>query len=198
MIKYLKLQYFSDFIHKKILKDRWKTFFYKIFESKTIESLINCLHKDAKNIDKKEYRKIIDSVTFFNFNFSCLGQSFPLYKIFINGLIKNNENIYLEILRFLSRMFIALMHEILGHILIFIIRVLFDKNVKSPQTNGIMYSKSANIKGHESGEYLHVKLFGGLIKSLTLKELCFIFNEKNYYVENYEIFALNFKKCNYY
>ena len=196
LINSLKIQYFSDYIHKQILNNKWKNFLYEIFESKTIENLINSVHKDAKKIDKKEFKKIIDSVKFFNFNCTCLGQSFPFYILFINGLMGKKENNNIEYIKYYSRILVTFMHEILGHILIFIIRILFDKNMKSPETKGEIFSKFSNKRGRESGEKMHVKLFGRLLKSLTLKELCFIFNIKNYSFEKYEIFTENFSKCN--
>ena len=82
LIKFLKIQYLSEFIHKTILNDKWKTFLYEVFNSKTIETLVNSVYSSAKNIDKKEYKKIIDSVKFFNFHCVNLGQSYP-YTIFL-------------------------------------------------------------------------------------------------------------------
>ena len=85
----------------------------------------------------------------------------------------------MEQIRYYARLLIIFMQEILGHILIFLIRTLYDKSIKSPQTKGNSYSITANHRGRESGEYLYVKLFGKLLKSLTLNELCFIFNIEN-------------------
>ena len=80
--------------------------------------------------------------------------------------------------------------------MIFLISSLYDKNIKSPETKSDIYSKTARSRGKESGEYLHVKLFGKLLKKLTINELCFIFDIKNYSEENYENFTLNFSNCN--
>ena len=195
LIKFLKIQYLSEFIHKTILNDKWKTFLYEVFNSKTIETLVNSVYSSAKNIDKKEYKKIIDSVKFFNFHCVNLGQSYPLYDIFICGIITRDETDPLEWIKYYLRLLIIYMHEILDHIIIFLIKVLYDKDIKSPETKGDKYSRTANKRGRESGEYLHVKLFGKLLKKLTRNELCFIFDIKNY-SDNYKIFTANFSKCN--
>lgn len=199
LINSLKIQYFSDFIHENILGNKWKNFLYQIFESKTIESLINSLHKDAYKIDRKEFKKIIDSVKFFNFNnYLFLGQSSPFYNIFISGILslKENNNNKIDQIKYYTIILVVFLHEILGHILVLIIKVLYDKDIKSPETKGILYSSSSNKRGRESGEFMHVELFGRLLKSLTLKEICFIFNINNYSESNYKIFADNFSKCN--
>ena len=195
LIKFLKIQYFSEFIHNTILNDKWKTFLYEVFNSKTIETLVNSVYSSAKNIDKKVYKQIIDSVKFFNFHCNNLSQSFPLCNIFISGIIPKDETNPLEWIKYYLRLLIIYMHEILDHIIIILIKVLYDKDIKSPETKGDKFSKTANKRGMESGEYLHVKLFGKLLKKLTRNELFFIFDLKNY-SDDYQIFTDNFSKCN--
>ena len=133
---------------------------------------------------------------FFNFHTSNIGQSYPLYNIFISGIISVKEREPLEQIRYYARLLIIFMDEILGHIIIFIIKSLYDKTIKSPETKGKEYSKVANIRGRESGEYLHVQLFGKLLNKITPKELCFIFNTDNYSENDYKIFTQKFLKCN--
>ena len=196
LIKYLKIQYFSEYIHKNILNDKWKQFYYDVFDSKTIKSLINTFNPNAKNITKDVFIDIINSINFFNFYCTNIGQSYPLYSIFISGIIENEVVKPLEIVRYYVRIYIIILHEILGHILLFLIGSLYDKNVQSPETKSDIYSKTARRRGKESGEYLHVKLFGKLLKRLSINELCFIFNIDNYSEENYEFFTKNFSNCN--
>ena len=196
LIKYLKIQHFSEYIHKNILNDKWKQFYYDVFDSKTIKSLINTVNPNAKNITKEVFMDIINSINFFNFYCSNIGQSYPLYSIFICGIIENDVIKPLEIVKYYIRIYIIILHEILGHILLFLIGSLYDKNVQSPETKSDIYSKTAKSRGKESGEFLHVKLFGKLLKKLTFNELCFIFNLKNYSEENYENYTKNFSTCN--
>ena len=110
---------------------------------------------------------------------------------------KKNEVEPLEIVKYYYIcIYIIILHEILGHILIFLIGSIYDKNAQSPEAKSNIYSKTARSRGKESGEYLQVKLFGKLLKKLTINELCFIFNIKNYSEENYENFTINFLNCN--
>ena len=196
LIKYLKIQYFSEYIHKNILNDKWKQFYYDVFDSKTIKSLINTFNPNAKNITKDVFIDIINSINFFNFYCTNIGQSYPLYSIFISGIIENEVVKPLEIVRYYIRIYIIILYEILGHILLFIIGSLYDKTVQSPETKSDIYSKTARRREKESGEYLLVKLFGKLLKRLTINELCFIFNINNYSEENYENFTKYFSNCN--
>ena len=196
LIKFLKIQYFSEYIHKNILNDKWKQFYYDVFDSKTIKSLINTFNPNAKNITKDVFIDIINSINFFNFYCTNIGQSYPLYSIFISGIIENEVVKPLEIVRYYIRIYIIILYEILGHILLFIIGSLYDKTVQSPETKSDIYSKTARRREKESGEYLLVKLFGKLLKRLTINELCFIFNINNYSEENYENFTKYFSNCN--
>ena len=125
-----------------------------------------------------------------------IGQSYPLYCIFISGIIENEVVKPLEIVRYYIRIYIIILHEILGHILLFLIGSLYDKNAHSSETKSNIYCKTARRREKESGEYLHVKLFGKLLKRLTINELCFIFNINNYSEENYENFTKYFSNCN--
>ena len=131
LIKFLKIQYFSEYIHKNILNDKWKKFYYDVFDSKTIKSLINSFNPNSKNITKEVFIDIINSINFFNFYCTNIGQSYPLYSIFISGIIENEVVKPLEIVRYYTRIYIIILHEILGHILLFLIGSLYDKNVHS-------------------------------------------------------------------
>ena len=196
LIKYLKIQYFSEYFHKNLFNDKWKKFYYDFFDSKTIKSLISSLYPtSAKYITKEIFIYIINSINFFNFYCYKINQSYPLYTIFITGIIKNNEE-PLEILKYYIRFYIIILHEILRNILSFIIGSLYDKNIQFPETKTDIYSKTAMSIGKESEEHLHMKLFGKLLNELTINELCFIFNIKNYSEENYEKFKINFSNCN--
>ena len=195
LIKFLKIQCFSDYIHENILNTKWKSFLYNIFNSETILSLIKSVYSNAKDIDKKDLIKIIDSVKFFNFKSTNIGLSYPLYGIFICGINDNNETKPLEWIRYYVRLLIIFMHEILDHIIVFLIRALYDENIKYPEIKGNIFSRTAYKRGRESGEYLHVKLFGKLLKQLTINELCFIFDINNYSCDHQK-FTENFLECN--
>ena len=195
LIKMLKIQYLDKFINENILTNKWKAFFNQVFSSPTIYDLISKVYKNGKIILQKEYVSLIDSVKFFNFNTSFLGITFSIYQVFASGLMKKNLNNYKEEIRFYIAIFVTYLHEILGHILVILQRHLYDRNIKSPETKGNMYSKSSNKRGYESGEYLHVKLFGKLLKGLSLEEVCYLFDIKNYQEKNYLQFQKKFLNC---
>ena len=109
--------------------------------------------------------------------------------------MKTKENNYKEEIRYYIAVLVTYLHEILDHVLVILQHSMFDRNIKSPQTKGNMYSKSPNKRGYESGEYLHVKLFGKLLKTLSLEEVCFVCDIKNYEEKNYLQFQKNFLNC---
>jgi hypothetical protein len=195
LIKILKIQYLDKFINENILTKKWKNFFYQVFCSPTIFDLISKVYKYGKIILQKEYINLIDSVKFFNFNTSFLGVTFSIYQVFVSGFMKKNQNNYKEEIRYYIAIFVTYLHEILGHVLVILQRNLYDRNIKSPETKGNMYSKSSNKRGYESGEYLHVKLFGKLLKALSLEEVCFLFDIKNYKEKDYLQFQKKFLNC---
>ena len=92
-------------------------------------------------------------------------------------------------------MLLTYFQEIIGHVLEILQCNLYDKSIRSPEIKGNEYSKSSNKKGYEAGEFLHVKLFGRLLKELSLEEVCFIFDIKNYEEKSYLKFQKNFSNC---
>ena len=107
-----------------------------------------------------------------------LEKLFQYIMFLFSGLMKKSQNNHKEEIRYFIIMLVTYLHEILGHVLIILQRNLFDRKIKSSETKGIMYSKSSNKRGYESGEYLHVKLFGKLLKELSLEEVCFLLDIK--------------------
>jgi hypothetical protein len=105
---------------------------------------------------------------------------------------KGNSN--KEKIKYYLIMFLAFLHEILGHTFIIIQRFLYDQNTLSPKTEGKNYSIYANERGRESGEYIIVQLFGKKIERLSFNEIWYIFNLENYSL-NHKNFTANFKKC---
>ena len=201
LLKYLKIQYYDSFFKEKILTNKYQTFLYQVFSSPTISDLVSKMYKNGNIILQKDYKNIIDSVKFFNFNASFLGETFSNYKIYISGLMKMNEsnenkkNNYKEKITYYIIMLLTFLHEIIDHVLDNLHRNLFDSNINASEAKDIINSKSANKRGYESGEDLHVKLFGKLLKELSLEEVCFILDIKNYQEKSYKQFRKNFSKC---
>ena len=194
LIQFLKIQYFDKFMNENILTQKWKTFLYQIFESETIYSLINSTYEFINQIPKVDYKKMIDSVQFFNFNTYFYGETYSIFNVFISGIMGIRDNSPKEKISYYLKLLTTFLHELLGHVLVIIQRNLFDPKLSSPETKGALYSYSSNKRGHESGEYLHVKLFGKLLKILKPQEICYIFDVNNY-SEDFSIFKEKFSKC---
>ena len=198
LLKYLKIQYYDSFLKEKILTNKWQTFLYQVFSSPTISDLVSKMYKNGNIILQKDYKNIIDSVKFFNFNASFLGETFSIYKIYVSGLMKmnqNNQNNNKEKISYYIIILLTYLHEIIDHVLDIIHCNLFDSNISSSEAKDIMNNKASNKRGYESGEDLHVKLFGKLLKELSLEEVCFILDIKNYQEKSYIQFRKNFSKC---
>ena len=116
LLHFIKIQYFNQYINKKILNSKWKNFIYEVFESETISNLISNVYKYGKNISKKEFRKIIDSSTYCNFNTSFFGKTYLNCKFFVSGLIEKNNinddnNINKEIIKYNLHIFFSYVNQ---------------------------------------------------------------------------------------
>ena len=142
------------------------------------------MYKNGNIILQKDYKNIIDSVKFFNFNASFLGETFTNYKIYASGLMKMNEsneknkNNYKEKITYYIIMLLTFLHEIIDHVLDNLHLNLFDSNINSSEAKDLMNSKSANKRGYESGEDLHVKLFWKIIKRIKFRRSLLYFGYK--------------------
>ena len=194
LLKYVKLQYLDNFISTRILTEKWQKFFFNVFNSKAIQTLIEDTYTYGSNITINEIQKIINSISFYNFDTTFNGQTFSFYKIFVSASLNKKGNSNKEKIKYYLIMFLAFLHEILGHTFIIIQKFLYDQNTLSPKTEGKNYSIYANERGRESGEYIIVQLFGKKIERLSFNEIWYIFNLENYSL-NHKNFTANFKKC---
>ena len=95
-------------------------------------------------------------------------------------------------IRYYTMILITILNEVLGHSLVFIFQNIFDKSISSPLTIGKLYNKYANKRQKDSGEYISICLFGKKITYLSLDEIFYIFDLKNYEVEKYSDFKDKF------
>lgn len=191
LIKYVKVQNLDNFMNKRILTEKWKDFYYNVFESKAIKSLIKDTYKYGSDIPINEFRKIIDNVCFYNFDTYFYGETYSFYSIFISAMLNNSGNSNKEKIKYYLIMFLTFLHEILGHTLIIIQRYLFDKTIMSPKTEEAHYSSYAKRRGRESGEYILYQLFGKTLEKFTLGQIYFLFDINSYSL-NYEDFKKKF------
>ena len=191
LIPFVKIQYLDSFIHKYILTEEWKKFYYDVFKSNTIDSLIKSTYKEGYKIDKNIYDKIIDSVSFFDFYTNFYGETFAFVTLFISSRMNLKGNSNKEKIKYYIHMFLTFLHEILGHSLVIILRNLYDPSLLSPTTIGKDYSPYANKRMRESGEFIIIKLFGKQILrgNIEYNEIRYMFT-----IKNYELDYENFKK----
>ena len=60
LMHFIKIQHFSDFLKEKIINQKWKQFYYDIFNSKVIKNLLELLF--TYNFKDCEFKQIIDSI----------------------------------------------------------------------------------------------------------------------------------------
>ena len=194
LIKFLKIQYVNDYIKNKIIVNEFRNFMVEIFCSNTINNLLKVNYTNGNILEKEDYIKIINSIEYFNFEGSTLGETNNMLNVKISVYNKKYNTLEDE-LAFYCLILIAYMHEIFDHILLRVQKQLFDEKIQSPQTKDDKYSEAARKREKESGEYFHVKLFGKLITSLTEKEIYFLFEPKNYSEKDYRNFTREFSNC---
>jgi hypothetical protein len=77
LLYYIKIQYFNEYIKSNIITEKWRGFYYKIFESNVIKSLLGELF--GLNVEKYDFKKIFDSIQYFNFDgFDFFGETSDL------------------------------------------------------------------------------------------------------------------------
>ena len=183
LMHFVKIQHFNDFLKEKIINQKWKQFYYDIFNSKVIKNLLELLF--TYNFKDCEFKQIIDSIEFFNFDCEEAGETTDI-GIFISGIMDlkiNNQIKNSWKIKYYIKIFMAILHEILDHKLIHIQNHLINKN-----------NLSSVIKGEKSDEFALVKLFGDKFKVLKMGQICFIFDKKNYENENLNDFIEKFKQ----
>ena len=190
LLKALKIQYFDNYIKETILNEKWRNFFYRICTSNVVDNLVQEVYKHQ--IEKENYKQLIDSISFFNFNSHFYGQTFSYANIFISGLMNINVYNNNDKIRYYIMILISILHEVLGHSLVFILQNIFDKNILSPLTTGSLFSNYANKRQRESGEYMIICLFGKKISYLSFDEIFYIFDLKNYEMNKYTDFKNKF------
>ena len=211
-LKYIKINKIKDHLYIKKIFDKWIIFNLSIFNSRAIKSLYLTLYEKQIPFvfDVDELTTVLKNITFYSFNtdFEALTDRETM-KIYEYANYENLIDLYdKELLNedvlkviFLAFNLIINFHEILGH---FNIRYQIysygeeeKKNYESPKVNEDLSSDYAKgRKGKESGEYIEIKLFGRVIRDLTLKEALFIINPSNYFQNDFNSFKKKFMKCN--
>ena len=133
-------------------------------------------------IDSSNLKKILNSVRFYNFATNFYGVTTDL-QIYICATMDKTRGISnIDKVKFYIKTFETILHEILGHKVVQIIRHLNNKGFDSPKTiDNKLYSSHAKKRQKESGEFAIVNLFGErLVNSYLIGQICFIFDTESY------------------
>ena len=193
--KYLKINKYNENLFIRL---SWKNF--SIYLLKILSS--NVINIVAKKICEKQYYNffnesdllnIINNIRYFLFDsdFSGYTKGRVLFIYLRTTIYYKNVDNNLNKLFNLANYVIVSIHEIVGHLNIRIQNYLGQKEYLSPKPE--KGSDYANSRNKESGEYIEEQLFDRILESLTIKEILFILDIKNY---NFNEFKNNFLKCN--
>ena len=177
---FIKIQYFDDFIKQKIITEKWINYYNDVLQSNVIKDLLSEIYN--YEIDSINLKKILSSVRFYNFATNFNGVTTDL-QIYICATMDKTRGIsYIDKVKFYIKTFETILHEILGHKLVHIIRHLKNKGFDPPKTiDNKLYSPHANKRKKESGECAIIKLFGErLVNSYLIGQVCFMFNIDSY------------------
>ena len=192
LLYYIKIQYFNEYIKSNIITEKWRDFYYKIFESNVIKSLLVELFE--LNIENYDFKKIFDSIYYFNFDgFDFMSETSDL-GIFISGTMGVKENKMINKNTYKIKYYTKLFETVLSEILENEFTKIQGHLLQSSDIKGEKYFQYANPKGQEHEEIVFKKLFGGKFRILKLGEICFIFDLNNYAFENLNTFTENFSK----
>ena len=195
--KYLKINKYPQNIFIKLSWNNYVSYLSKIMTSKVINSIASKIYdKENYNIfNEKDIRYILENSRYFIFDSDFTGYTKGrLLLVYIKGILYyDNFNENLNKLFNLTVNIIINIHEINGNLNLRIQNFLYKKKYTSPKTlKGTQYAQNRN---KESGEYIEEQLFGRVLEILTIKEMLYILDLKNYNCD-FEIFKKKFMRCN--
>ena len=195
--KYLKINKYPQNIFIKLSWNNYVSYLSKIMTSKVINSIASKIYdKENYNIfNEKDIRYILENSRYFIFDSDFTGYTKGrLLLVYIKGILYyDNFNENLNKLFNLTVNIIINIHEITGHLNLRIQNFLYKKKYTSPKPlKGTQYAQNRN---KESGEYIEEQLFGRVLEILTIKEMLYILDLKNYNCD-FEIFKKKFMRCN--
>ena len=140
--------------------------------------------------------KILNEIRFFSFNSNFTAETKKrILLVCVQNYISNNaaKDINIKKLIYLAIFLIACIHEIVGNLSLRIHNYLHKEN----QDNSTMpefQTEYEVFRGKESGEFLEAKLFGDYKCQMTIKQILYILDLKNYQYGNSDDFMNNFVK----
>ena len=174
---------FSDYVCDILCSPTLKSAFSKTFN---FEPII---------LKNREYvLKILNEIRFFSFPTKFTAETKKrLLLIYIQTYIRNNEveDINIKKLIYLAIFLVSCFHEIAGHLSLRVYNYIFNNDKKgSPKPK--YPSSYATKRQKESGESIEENLFGNYQFKMSIKQIFYILDVKNYLYENSDIFMSGF------
>ena len=204
--EFLKIDKYSEKIYIKTIWNDWRNFLLKIYSSQIAISLFTSIFYDKQKdsymnhhyfINKEEIELIIDNIRYFIFDsdYFAMVQSKTL-AVYMYGGNFNLKTDNLSKLAYLSFNVKNHFHEIIGHLNIrFHYYYYYNKgfDYKSPKPkNPSSYAIGRN--GIDSGEFIEEQLFGENSNNMSLSQMLYILDEKNY-EKKIDTFSKEYKWC---
>ena len=193
---YLKMDKYSD-IFIKLHWDKFRDYAIEILSSETIKSVFKKLFGDISLFPNEiDLKNILNNLRFFNYrtNFVAETKNRFLFIYFQASILEDLAfNINIKKMIYLAIFLISCFHEIIGHLYIRVHNYL-NKRIQSPSPKDLK-SPYSIARDKEAGEYVEELLFGNYEFRMTMKEILFILDKKNYNT-NYSKFRENFGNAN--
>ena len=197
--EYLLMDKYDSNLYIKKHWNELSNYVVEILCSKTIQTVLTETFGNQKTLEyyKKDFMKnILDNLRYFNFNTKFVVETKKRYlNIYMRSYpsINSSDDPDMKKIIYLAVFLIACIHEIIGHLFLRIHNYLFkDKQITSPKPNNP--SPYARKRGKESGEFIEELLFGKYNCRMTVGQILFILDKKNYSLD-LEQFQIDFKKC---
>ena len=178
------------------IKQKWNQiseYVCDIFCSPVIKSAFSkAFNFETDVLNNRGYlMKILNEIRFFSFDSNFTAETKKrILLVCVQDYISNNrtKDINIKKLIYLAIFLIACIHEIVGHLSLRIHNYLHKENqAKFP-------TEYRGFRGKESGEFLEGKLFGDYKCQMTIKQILYILDIKNYQYENSDDFMNKFMK----
>ena len=197
--QFLRIDKYDSYLFIKKHWNKLTDYLIEILCSTTLESALSEIIPKYKEINdlKSLVKNILNNIRFFNFKTDFVGITKKRFlNIYIQAFPPENTNgnkIDKVKIIYLTIFLITCFDEIMAHLLVIIYNYL-NKNNKIGSSLPNKPSDYAKKRKKESGEFLEELLFGDYKCSMTIAQILFILDKKNYST-NFIQFRNNFIKC---
>ena len=201
--KYIRMDRYNSVSFIKTHWDEISAYFCEILCSPVIISIFNEMilkydsFKSHLFLNEDEIKKIINNIRFFNFDSDFTGDTQGrIMMVYVTGIINTTYEPDINKLVYLSTLLIVLVNEIVGHVNVRYQNFLNKNEKKFLSPKPEFESDYSKKRKKESGEFIEGALFGDYKCQMTLREILFILDKRNYYEKkDYIEFRKEFEKC---